>query len=113
MKTMIFAVLGLLAVCVVNPEMALAEVNEIRITVNEKGFTPTLIEVAKGKPARLVFTRTTDKTCATKVIIPSLEISEDLPLNKPVVIEIKPEQSGEIGFACSMDMLKGKIGVTE
>jgi len=93
--------------------VARAEVNEIQIAVDESGFNPPSVKVSKGEPARLVFTRTTEKTCATKVVIPSLKISEDLPLNKPVSIDIKPEKSGEIGFACSMEMLKGKIDVTE
>lgn len=113
MKATAFILLGFLTAGPLNPPVARAEANEFRITVDESGFNPPLIKVATGKPARLVFTRTTEKTCATKVVIPSLKISEDLPLNKPVTIDIKPDKSGKIGFACPMDMLKGKIDVTE
>ena len=62
-------------------------------------------------PARLTFLRTTDKTCGTEVVFPSLNIKRALPLNEAVVIEFTPAKSGDIAFACGMNMLHGTIVV--
>jgi plastocyanin domain-containing protein len=59
----------------------------------------------------MTFLRTTDKTCATEVVLPSLNIRRALPLNEPVVIEFTPKSSGEIGFVCGMNMLRGTVVV--
>ena len=55
--------------------------------------------------------RTTDKTCGTEVVFPSLNIKRALPLNEPVVIEFTPAKSGDIAFACGMNMLHGTVVV--
>jgi Cu+-exporting ATPase len=55
--------------------------------------------------------RKTDKTCGTEVVFPSLGIRRVLPLNEPVVIEFTPKSSGEIGFVCGMNMLRGALVV--
>jgi plastocyanin domain-containing protein len=77
--------------------------------VNEQGFEPATVAVRAGRPARLTFIRTTDKTCATEVVFPSLNIKRALPLNQPVQIELTPTKSGEIAFACGMNMLRGAV----
>jgi plastocyanin domain-containing protein len=64
-----------------------------------------------GTPARITFVRTTDKTCGTEVVFPSLNIKRALPLNEPVAIEFTPANSGETAFACGMNMLKGVVVV--
>ena len=82
-----------------------------KIVVTEQGFEPAKISLRAGSLARLTFLRTTDKTCATEVIFPSLKIKRALPLNEPVAIEFTPGKSGDVAFACGMDMLKGVIVV--
>jgi plastocyanin domain-containing protein len=52
----------------------------------------------------------TDETCATAVVFPSLKIRRDLPLKQPVAIDFTPS-TGEIQFACGMNMFKGTIVV--
>ena len=81
------------------------------IAVTENGFEPEKVRLRAGVPARLTFVRTTDKTCRTEVVFPSLNIKRALPLNEPVVIEFTPAQAGDIAFACGMDMLHGTIVV--
>ncbi|MGE3342136.1 MAG: cupredoxin domain-containing protein [Vicinamibacterales bacterium] len=49
-----------------------------------------------------------DKTCGTEIAFPSLNIKRRLPLNEAVVIEFTPT-TGELDFACGMNMLKGTI----
>jgi plastocyanin domain-containing protein len=62
-------------------------------------------------PTRITFVRTTEKTCGTEVVFPSLNIKRALPLNHPVQIEFTPSTTGEIAFACGMNMLKGVVVV--
>jgi RND family efflux transporter MFP subunit len=83
--------------------------DDAKVLVTEKGFEPAKVTVRAGEPVRITFVRTTDKTCATEVVFPSLNIRRPLPLNQPVAIEITPKSSGEIGFACGMNMLRGTI----
>jgi cobalt-zinc-cadmium efflux system membrane fusion protein len=83
----------------------------IRVTVSEKGFEPARVPLRAGAPARLSFVRTTDATCATEVVIPSLAIKRLLPLNQPVDIEFTPDKPGDIAFACGMGMLSGTLVV--
>jgi plastocyanin len=82
-----------------------------KIVVTEQGFEPAKVSLQAGSPARLTFVRTTDTTCATEVIFPSLKIKRALPLNEPVLIEFTPAKAGEIAFACGMNMLKGLVVV--
>ena len=81
------------------------------IRVTEKGFEPDKVRVRAGSPARLTFVRTTDTTCGTEVAFPSLNITRALPLNEPVAVEFTPPKSGDVTFACGMNMLKGIVVV--
>lgn len=62
-------------------------------------------------PARITLVRTTDKTCGTEVVFPSLGIKRALPLNEAVIIEITPEKGGTLEFACGMSMPRGSVVV--
>jgi cobalt-zinc-cadmium efflux system membrane fusion protein len=88
-----------------------ANIQSAKIVVNEQGFEPAKVALRAGAPARLTFIRTTDKTCGTEVVFPSLNIKRALPLNEPVQVEFTPAKSGEIAFACGMNMLKGVVVV--
>ena len=80
--------------------------------MTEASFDPARITIKAGLPARLTFTRTSDKTCATAVVFPALNIQRDLPLNQPVVIEFTPAKAGNMTFTCGVNMLKGVVAVT-
>ena len=79
--------------------------------MNEQGYEPAKVTLRAGTLARITFVRTTDKTCGTEVVFPSLKIKRALPLNEPVVIEFTPAKSGDIAFACGMNMLHGTVVV--
>lgn len=88
------------------------DVRTVKVTVGPKGFEPTRVELKAGVPARLIFTRTTDATCATQIQAPDFGIKKtDLPLNKPITLSFTPEKGGTFSFACGMGMLKGAIVV--
>jgi RND family efflux transporter MFP subunit len=88
-----------------------ASVQSAKVLVTEKGFEPGRVSLRAGSAARLTFVRTTDKTCGTEVMFPSLNLKRALPLNEPVAIEFTPAKTGEIAFACGTNMLKGVIVV--
>jgi plastocyanin domain-containing protein len=88
-----------------------ANIQSAKILVNEQGFEPAKVTLRAGTPARLTFVRTTDKTCGTEVVFPSLNVKRALPLNEPVVIEFTPAKSGEVAFACGMNMFRGTVVV--
>jgi membrane fusion protein, heavy metal efflux system len=86
-------------------------VQTAKVVVSEKGYEPGTITLRAGTPARVTFLRTTDQTCGTEVVFPSLNIRRALPLNEPVVIELTIPKSGGIAFACGMNMLHGTVVV--
>jgi plastocyanin domain-containing protein len=83
----------------------------VTITADENGFHPDTITLKKGESATLRFTRTTDDTCADKVVFPDLKIEKDLPLDKPVDIPIETKEARTLGFQCGMGMYKSKVVV--
>jgi plastocyanin domain-containing protein len=88
-----------------------AGVQAARIAITERGFEPDRVRVRARAPARLTFVRTTDKTCATEVVFPSLNIKRALPLNEPILVEFTAAATGEVAFTCGMNMLKGMVVV--
>ena len=87
------------------------QLQDVRVNVTEASFDPQRMTLRAGAPARITFTRTSDKTCATSVVFASLNIRRELPLNVPVAIEFTPDKAGEIAFACGMNMLRGTVVV--
>jgi hypothetical protein len=87
------------------------ETARVEIAVTTDGFAPAAVKLPAGESITLVFTRKSEATCATEVVFPSLKVRKDLPLNKPVVIEIPPQPASEISFACGMNMLRGTVVV--
>ncbi len=83
------------------------------ITVTEHGFQPEAIKVPAGKPVALVFVRKTDKTCAKNVRLKvgDQQIDRDLPLDKPVEIDVTFPKAGTLAYSCAMDMVHGTITV--
>lgn len=82
-----------------------------RIVVNEKGFEPSEITFREKVPATIRFIRVSENTCATEVLIESLKIRRELPLNNPVDIEFTPTVSGTVAFSCGMNMFRGALVV--
>jgi hypothetical protein len=83
----------------------------VAITVDGEGFHPNRIAAHPGQPITLALTRTTNETCANQIVIASLGVTKDLPLNETVEVTVTPAEKGEIAFACGMNMLKGSIVV--
>jgi plastocyanin domain-containing protein len=84
-------------------------VQQTKVIVDGKGFTPSEVKVEKGKPASLVFVRTTDGTCAKEVVFPELKLEKELPLNTPVKIEVPTTEARTLTFQCGMAMYKSSV----
>ena len=50
-------------------EQAKKGTEKLEVAVTDKGFEPDKLEVMKGKPVEIVFTRKTDQTCIKEVIL--------------------------------------------
>ncbi len=83
----------------------------VKITVTKNGYEPWRVQARKDVPLTLVFTRTTDETCATEVVLPEYGIDRKLPLNQAVTISFTPARTGELRYACAMKMFQGVIEV--
>ncbi|CAN5914284.1 hypothetical protein BH11MYX4_BH11MYX4_02180 [soil metagenome] len=91
------------------PVAAPASGGTTAITVDSDGFKPNAVKLKKGAPATLVFTRTTDETCATEVVFPQLDIKKELPKGKPVSITIPTDKEQTLTFQCGMGMYKSSV----
>ena len=84
-----------------------------KITVSADGYMPDSISVKKGQPVKLAFYRADADNCGGEVVFSKQNIREKLPVGETVLIEFTPTEAGEIGFACGMDMMRGKLVVSE
>lgn len=113
MKTLL-AIASIIAGCATLPALDQApdapKPRRVEVAITDQGFSPDSLEVAAGVPIELVFTRKSDKTCATEVEVPSLKVKKLLPLNEPVAVALTPVK-GTITFQCGMNMLKGRLVV--
>lgn len=75
------------------------------------GYSPETVVVPLGKTTKLNFLRTDSSDCLAEVVLGDFKIKKELPLNKVVTIEIKPEKEGEYAYSCGMGMYHGKIVV--
>jgi plastocyanin domain-containing protein len=106
MKTLIAAVLAAFAG---TSSVTSGSTGEVAVTVDGDGFSPSRVTVPKGAEVRLVFTRTTDATCAKAVAFPELGITKDLPLKEPVAIVVAGAKAGTYTFQCGMGMYESKL----
>ncbi len=90
---------------------AAGQARTVEISVTRNGFEPARVKVTKDEPLKLVVTRKTDDTCAKQIVIPDENIKADLPLGRPVTLSFTPRRTGEIEYACGMNMVTGVLEV--
>ena len=88
---------------------AAAGARAVPIAVDNKGFTPSSVDVKKGEKVQLIFTRTSAETCATEVVFPEINLKKELPLNKAVAVDVPTDAARTLAFQCGMGMYKSKL----
>lgn len=83
-------------------------VRSVKIEASRDGYVPERIPGKPGEKLNLVFTRTIEGECMRELKTPDGKLVE-LPMNKPVEIAVTVPQTGEVKFACGMDMVFGVI----
>jgi plastocyanin domain-containing protein len=86
-----------------------AGLQEVQLSVTDRGFEPPRAEVPRGHAFTLVVTRKTDQTCAKEILIPALNERRPLPLNQAVHIDVPKGVADTLSYICSMQMLGGTI----
>ena len=89
-------------------EKEIAVTDSVDIIV-EGGYSPEVISIPKGKTTKINFIRKDPSSCLEEVVLGDFKIRKHLPLNQKVTVELTPQQSGEFGYACGMNMYHGKI----
>ena len=90
------------------PSVAADGTRSISIQVRKAGYVPDKIAVKPGEKFRLVFTRVEDTQCGAQVQVADGKLL-DLPMNTPVEVVMTAPASGEVRFACGMDMMTGVV----
>jgi len=83
-------------------------VRRVEVEAGQDGYVPARIPGKPGEKLMLVFTRTIDADCLAQLKTPDGKLV-DLPKGKPVEVAVTVPQSGELAFACGMDMFHGVI----
>lgn len=112
---MIINLIGLVLIALIiwwfwlyKPSIPLELSNEdITIVVNNGVYQPSRIKVPADKKVTLHFLRKDASPCASTVLFPDFEISEELTLAESKPIILPPMSAGEYPFHCPMKMYTG------
>lgn len=93
------------------PKEEVLEGNDLVITVENGIYSPSRINVPAGTLVEIKFIRKDQSPCSETLLIPELQISETLPLNKLKTIQLPTLSAGDYAFHCQMQMYRGQITV--
>src|SRR6266536_600684 len=83
-------------------------VQRLEVTVRG-GYRPEVIRVRQGVPVELTFDRQESGDCTSRVVFPDFRASAILPAWQRTTVRLDPDQAGEFGFACGMNMIRGTL----
>jgi len=83
-------------------------VRRVPVDAGKDGYQPERIGGKPGEKLVLVFTRTHDAACIAQLKTPDGKLV-DLPKGTPVEVAVTVPTTGELGFACGMDMFHGAV----
>lgn len=84
------------------------DVQVITMTQSASGYSPSVLRVKMGVPVRWIITSESSFTCASSLVVPSLNIRKNLEKGENS-ITFTPTQKGTIPYSCSMGMYRGTI----
>lgn len=85
--------------------------DDLVIVVENGTYSPSRIKLPSGEPVEIKFMRKDQSPCSEALLIPDLQISDTLPLNKLKTIQLPALSTGEYTFHCQMQMFRGQITV--
>ncbi|PKG80813.1 plastocyanin [Colwellia sp. 75C3] len=88
-------------------EVEVSSTNDIKIVVNNGVYQPARIKIKAGQQTVIQFIRKDSSPCASMVLFPDVEITQELPFNGNKSVLLPPMKSGEYPFHCQMQMYKG------
>ena len=86
-------------------------IQEVKVEV-AGGYKPEVVNLKKGVPAKISFTRTNAQGCLDVVHSKDLGFEEELPLDVTKVVDVPTDKTGEFEFSCGMDMFFGKVVIS-
>lgn len=81
----------------------------ITVMVEDGTYQPSRIKLPAGEATNIQFLRRDETPCAATVLIPDIEINEDLPLNQVKTLSLPALSKGEYPFSCQMQMYRGTL----
>lgn len=85
-------------------------VQVVRMTEGNSGYSPNRFSIKKDVPVKWIIDAKAPYSCASSIIVPSLNISKTLKAGENI-IEFTPDKAGRISFSCSMGMYTGAFDV--
>lgn len=79
------------------------------VLVADGKYTPSVIQVKKGVPVAITFKGGKHMGCGSTIEFKTLKQLKSVKEGQSVVFQFTPSKAGEIKFACSMDMIRGKV----
>lgn len=87
------------------------DVQKATVMVQDGKYSPSTIQVKKGKKVILTFKGGKNMGCGSTIEFKSLKQTKTVKEGGTVTFTFTPQSAGEIKFACSMDMIRGKVVV--
>ena len=86
---------------------------EIDLKITASKYYPNVIVAKKDIPLRINVQAEKNAGCAREIIFPDFNIDEVVPEGGSKIIEINPTKQGTFVFRCSMDMVHGKLIISD
>lgn len=93
------------------PKEAVLDKGNLLVVVENGTYQPANIKLPAHKASTLSFLRKDASPCSETLLIPDLQISETLPLNKTKRVTLPAMEAGDYAFHCQMQMYRGRISV--
>ncbi|MEM7008056.1 MAG: cupredoxin domain-containing protein [Thermodesulfobacteriota bacterium] len=88
---------------------ARADSGALDVIVDSGVYEPSVIYAKSGQALTLRFLRKDSNPCSEKVLFSGIDVSADLPIDRPYELSFIPQEKGEFEFACQMGMYRGKL----
>ena len=81
------------------PDPHAGAVRVVDVAVTAAGFDPARVEVPAGTHVKLKVTRRVEATCGTDLVVAGKTVTERLPLNQAVEVDLGIVRRGEVAFS--------------